>query len=261
MNATLQLSALFLLDDKNVIWIWQGWWPDSETEDQSGTKTVRWQAERKAAMTIAIQYWRKTRSTQTTNFPIYLVWAGLEPLQFINLFPEWTYRDDVAELNMEVCLKIHIFCIHVFFINFFTFFIGKNDYIVALADRSYVKSRTAQSALAFTRLNKHTCLIKRETLINIRTPQEHLYKKPQEIARKTELSGTRSLDSSTKSDSLSLFVNKHFLGDESSVFDNKRCNDIARKIRRTKMQGRNNILYINMLSGWPKSRRNINCGR
>ncbi|EZA60520.1 Supervillin [Ooceraea biroi] len=93
--------ALFLLDDKNEIWIWQGWWPDSEMEDQSGSKTVRWQAERRAAMTIAIRYWRKTRSAQTTNLPIYLVWAGLEPLRFINLFPEWTYRDDVAELNIE----------------------------------------------------------------------------------------------------------------------------------------------------------------
>ncbi|KAL6267220.1 hypothetical protein P5V15_000296 [Pogonomyrmex californicus] len=93
--------ALFLLDDKDVLWIWQGWWPDSGTEDQSGSKTVRWQAERRAAMTIAIRYWQKTRNTQTTNLPIYLVWAGLEPLQFINLFPEWTYRDDVAELNIE----------------------------------------------------------------------------------------------------------------------------------------------------------------
>ncbi|XP_072757196.1 uncharacterized protein Svil isoform X2 [Anoplolepis gracilipes] len=93
--------ALFLLDDKNVTWIWQGWWPDNGTEDQSGSKTVRWQAERRAAMTIAIRYWRKTRNTQTTNLPIYLVWAGLEPLQFINLFPEWMYRDDVAELNIE----------------------------------------------------------------------------------------------------------------------------------------------------------------
>ncbi|XP_029170623.1 supervillin-like isoform X2 [Nylanderia fulva] len=93
--------ALFLLDDKNVIWIWQGWWPDNGTEDQSGSKTVRWQAERRAAMTIAIRYWQKTRNTQTTNLPIYLVWAGLEPLQFINLFPEWIYRDDVAELNIE----------------------------------------------------------------------------------------------------------------------------------------------------------------
>ncbi|XP_070156872.1 supervillin isoform X1 [Polyergus mexicanus] len=93
--------ALFLLDDKNMIWIWQGWWPDNGTEDQSGSKTVRWQTERRAAMTIAIQYWRKTRNTQTTNLPIYLVWAGLEPLQFINLFPEWIYRDDVAELNID----------------------------------------------------------------------------------------------------------------------------------------------------------------
>ncbi|KYN32244.1 Supervillin [Trachymyrmex septentrionalis] len=93
--------ALFLLDDKNVIWIWQGWWPDSETEDQSGSKTVRWQAERRAAMKIAIRYWRETRNAQTTNLPIYLIWAGLEPLQFTNLFPEWTYRDDVAELNIE----------------------------------------------------------------------------------------------------------------------------------------------------------------
>ncbi|KAL6422276.1 hypothetical protein ACFW04_010559 [Cataglyphis niger] len=93
--------ALFLLDDKSVIWIWQGWWPDNEMEDQSGSKTVRWQTERRAAMTIAIRYWRTTRNTQTTNLPIYLVWAGLEPLQFINLFPEWIYRDDVAELNIE----------------------------------------------------------------------------------------------------------------------------------------------------------------
>ncbi|XP_011262026.1 uncharacterized protein LOC105254811 isoform X2 [Camponotus floridanus] len=93
--------ALFLLDDTNVIWIWQGWWPDNGTEDQSGSKTIRWQAERRAAMTLAIQYWRKTRNVQTTNLPIYLVWAGLEPLQFINLFPEWMYRDDVAELNIE----------------------------------------------------------------------------------------------------------------------------------------------------------------
>lgn len=104
------------MDDKNIIWIWQGWWPDNGTEDQSGSKTVRWQTERRAAMTIAIQYWRKTRNTQTTNLPIYLVWAGLEPLQFINLFPEWIYRDDVAELNIEVCLKKYIYIYRNFFL-------------------------------------------------------------------------------------------------------------------------------------------------
>lgn len=92
--------ALFLLDNKNEVWIWQGWWPDSEAGDNTGSKTVRWQAERRATMTMAIQYCENTYQN-VKKFPIYLVWAGLEPLQFINLFPTWTYRDDIAELNMQ----------------------------------------------------------------------------------------------------------------------------------------------------------------
>ncbi|CAL7943188.1 unnamed protein product [Xylocopa violacea] len=96
----VQQPALFLLDNKNELWIWQGWWPNTETEDQSGSKAVRWQAERRAAMATAMQYWQKIHP-ETNKYPIYLVWAGLEPLQFINLFPTWTYRDDIAELNIE----------------------------------------------------------------------------------------------------------------------------------------------------------------
>ncbi|XP_076662287.1 supervillin isoform X1 [Halictus rubicundus] len=92
--------ALFLLDNKNELWIWQGWWPDTGTEDQTGSKAVRWQAERRAAMTTAMQYWQSLHP-ETTKYPIYLVWAGLEPLQFISLFPTWTYRDDIAEINVE----------------------------------------------------------------------------------------------------------------------------------------------------------------
>ena len=33
------------------------------------------------------------------------VWAGLEPLDFTNLFPEWTDRDDIAEINIKVSIK------------------------------------------------------------------------------------------------------------------------------------------------------------
>lgn len=91
------------MDNKNELWIWQGWWPNIGTEDQSGSKAVRWQAERRAAMTMAMQYWQKIHP-EINKYPIYLVWAGLEPLQFINLFPTWIYRDDIAELNIEVFL-------------------------------------------------------------------------------------------------------------------------------------------------------------
>lgn len=94
---------MFLLDNKNELWIWQGWWPNIGAEDQSGSKAVRWQAERRAAMTMAMQYWQKIHP-EINKYPIYLVWAGLEPLQFINLFPTWIYRDDIAELNIEVFL-------------------------------------------------------------------------------------------------------------------------------------------------------------
>lgn len=99
------IIALFLLDNKNELWIWQGWWPNIGAEDQSGSsKAVRWQAERRAAMTMAMQYWQKIHP-EINKYPIYLVWAGLEPLQFINLFPTWIYRDDIAELNIEVFLN------------------------------------------------------------------------------------------------------------------------------------------------------------
>ncbi len=31
-----------------------------------------------------------------------LVWAGHEPRQFVNLFPEWTAREDVKIFNAKV---------------------------------------------------------------------------------------------------------------------------------------------------------------
>ncbi|XP_069701361.1 uncharacterized protein [Periplaneta americana] len=100
--------ALFLLDNSagNELWLWQGWWPDhqgEETEgcDARGSGAVRWQAERRAAMQTALDYWRSQHGDRGANPVAYLVWAGLEPLQFTNLFPIWTDRDDIAELNIR----------------------------------------------------------------------------------------------------------------------------------------------------------------
>ncbi|XP_023313195.1 supervillin-like isoform X3 [Anoplophora glabripennis] len=96
--------ALFLIDNRHELWLWQGWWPEKEDEvdlsDQTGSGAVRWQAERKAAMQTAVNYWK---STHEEDEPVvaYLVWAGLEPLQFTNLFPMWEDKEDVAELNKK----------------------------------------------------------------------------------------------------------------------------------------------------------------
>lgn len=95
------LSALFMLDNGSEIWLWQGWWPDSGSDDQTGSGAVRWQSERRAAMRTAIQYWQ-TNHPDSTELPISLVWAGLEPLEFTSLFPTWEIRNEITELNIKV---------------------------------------------------------------------------------------------------------------------------------------------------------------
>lgn len=105
--------ALFLLDNAagNELWLWQGWWPDrqgEETEgcDARGSGAVRWQAERRAAMQTCLDYWQSQHEDKDTPVA-YLVWAGLEPLHFTNLFPIWTDRDDIAELSIRVRIPLY----------------------------------------------------------------------------------------------------------------------------------------------------------
>lgn len=50
-------------------------------------------------MQTAINYWRKRHPDQ--EVVAYLVWAGLEPLEFKNLFPKWEVRQDVRDLNLQ----------------------------------------------------------------------------------------------------------------------------------------------------------------
>lgn len=108
LNCVFIVAALFLIDNHHELWLWQGWWPEREEDldlsDQTGSGAVRWQAERKAAMQTAVNYWQKSQSGDE-SIPAYLVWAGLEPLEFKNLFPHWVDRNDVMELNMKAGKK------------------------------------------------------------------------------------------------------------------------------------------------------------
>lgn len=52
-------------------------------------------------MVMAVRYWKKN-NPESNECPVYLAWAGLEPLSFTNLFPTWTLHDEIAELNIRV---------------------------------------------------------------------------------------------------------------------------------------------------------------
>lgn len=135
-----------MIDNGDLVWIWQGWWPqedstlvDDATSTDNRSGEIRWQAERKAAMETAVSYWAAkergrnmsssspaTTSSSTSSLSTTIdegtgidvvdenvsaaaiairgsiVWAGLEPLEFKAMFPDWIRRDDVTQINVQV---------------------------------------------------------------------------------------------------------------------------------------------------------------
>ena len=64
---------------------------------------IRWHAERRAAMQTVTEWARlKYGSAAARKIPAELVWAGCESLEFISMFPAWSERPGVKELNKKV---------------------------------------------------------------------------------------------------------------------------------------------------------------
>ncbi|XP_058476904.1 supervillin [Solea solea] len=80
-----QQPALFLLDNRMEVYLWQGWQPDDT--QCTGSAKMRWDNERKCAMDTVLQYCKEKNPRRP---PLaYLVIAGFEPLTFTNIFPYW----------------------------------------------------------------------------------------------------------------------------------------------------------------------------
>ncbi|XP_068161262.1 supervillin [Antennarius striatus] len=80
-----QQPALFLLDNRMEVYLWQGWSP--EDTQCTGSAKIRWNNERKCAMETVLQYCKEKNPRRP---PLaYLVLAGYEPLTFTNIFPYW----------------------------------------------------------------------------------------------------------------------------------------------------------------------------
>lgn len=97
--------ALFLLSNEHVVYLWQGWWTEDTTVDtaaadnvRTGSTEARFIANRKCAMQTALQYCLAINSDDPP--PAYLVYAGLEPLQFTNLFLYWEHDELVASKSI-----------------------------------------------------------------------------------------------------------------------------------------------------------------
>ncbi|KAJ8364476.1 hypothetical protein SKAU_G00133070 [Synaphobranchus kaupii] len=88
--------ALFLLDNRMEVYLWQGQQPDDE--ECTGSAKIRWDNERKCAMETALQYCKEKNQRRPPQ--AYLTLAGAEPLTFTNIFPYWE-RDPNIKLQGE----------------------------------------------------------------------------------------------------------------------------------------------------------------
>ncbi|KAM9816987.1 supervillin-like [Neosynchiropus ocellatus] len=80
-----QQPALFLLDNRMEVYLWQGWQP--EDNQCTGSAKMRWDSERKCAMETVLQYCKEKSARRPPQ--AYLVHVGCEPLTFTNVFPYW----------------------------------------------------------------------------------------------------------------------------------------------------------------------------
>ncbi|CAF0899341.1 unnamed protein product [Rotaria sp. Silwood1] len=105
----LQQPALCLIDTDTELYIWQGWNDLSDDEldlqlynanIQAGSpRDLRFAAERRCAFLTAVEYCKVKTGSATVDLFCSIVYAGLEPIDFINLFPKWTIHMKARQQN------------------------------------------------------------------------------------------------------------------------------------------------------------------
>ncbi|KAM4717993.1 supervillin isoform 2-T2 [Anableps anableps] len=82
---TVPQPALFLLDNRLEVYLWQRGQPE-QTESSASAWSL-WHNERKCAMQTALQYCKEINPRRPPQ--AYLIFEGSEPLTFTNIFPRW----------------------------------------------------------------------------------------------------------------------------------------------------------------------------
>lgn len=81
---------MLLFDNLNELWLWQGYIPETYSEEEK----VIFLAERNAAIKTAVEYSKEKYPESKRE--IYLVGAGVEPIEFSNLFPFWVPKANIG---------------------------------------------------------------------------------------------------------------------------------------------------------------------
>ncbi|XP_015749381.1 PREDICTED: supervillin-like [Acropora digitifera] len=83
------------------MYLWHGWWPQSDEDSDSrasttGSAETRWSNDRRLAMETTKSYAEEMKRDFSQ---VFIVYAGLEPKSFRILFPFWEDRPEVSKIN------------------------------------------------------------------------------------------------------------------------------------------------------------------
>lgn len=72
----------------------------SQKDATDGTTKLRYNKNRRCAMETAIKYWKQKHPSR--EFKGYIVYAGLEPKEFTEIFPFWEVNENARDCNLNV---------------------------------------------------------------------------------------------------------------------------------------------------------------
>jgi supervillin len=107
--------SLFLFDNHSELYVWQGWFDCSSTNESESltiaksddnSVKIRFDLERKCALQTAINYWNCKHAALNKEFRGYVVYAGVEPIEFTSLFPFWKPNKNAKNSNLNVSYPI-----------------------------------------------------------------------------------------------------------------------------------------------------------
>lgn len=122
----VEQPGLFMIDNDREIYLWQGWYESnsdqnlkmhlkSQMDATDGSTKLRYNKNRRCAMETALKYWKSKHPD--AEFKGHIVYAGLEPKEFTDLFPLWEVNENARQCNLNVSFDFFPVTSQVYLIN------------------------------------------------------------------------------------------------------------------------------------------------
>ncbi len=103
-HLSLHSLGLFLVDNIDRVYLWRGVY--EMQDDDRPDFFVLWNCTVKCAVLTMLSYVQEKKKRSGKDITMAVVSAGLEPPEFVQIFPRWSYDENARLINLEVSSNI-----------------------------------------------------------------------------------------------------------------------------------------------------------